>query len=515
MAKKVMTFGGNNPNRPLTTLSALTSLRLYDRHAADRERMHTKDYVIATTDHISLPHPVAPLRGRPSRSASFSPAAAARSLRTYFDWHPILGGFALTVVTAVAVTALFTFFQAVIPAAGGWAIFTPLNGAMIAILLISRRKLWPFLLLGYVLALSPGTLLAGAKHHPGAIEIFGNLAELLIVAFALPPYRNFRQWLQEPRLLRAFAGYALVLGPAVMALTVARLTAGSAGAVADLHAGFWERVRIVGFAESLGVALGTSLMLVLCNRQTYQLFRWRTLPGTVGLLSLLGLATWFAFTQSLDQTAYPVIFLPYAVLVIIAFQLGIRGAVLGTATVSAIITVLTVSGHASSAFASAQSGGPATLPQSYLALALLAALPLGVTLLRRNELEQRITDFQAELDKLKSLDRLTGVANRKRFDLVLAREWQRATRDPKPIALLMIDTDYFDLYNDYYGPQAGDECLRLIAAKMGRPSAAPVRPAVAVRWKPLLGAAAGSVRRCGEADRRRVPRRDCRARVAA
>lgn len=356
------------------------------------------------------------------------------------------------VVSAVGVTA-FRLLEAAVPNASGWAMVTPLNGAVLATLLMSRRKLWPFLLLGYAIALAEGTVLAGGSHRPGLLEVFGNEAELLIAAFALPPYRNLKQWLQEPRLLRAFAGYALILAPAVMAFTVARNVAGSAGAVADLHAGFWERARIVGFAEALGVAVGTSLMLVLCNRQTYRLFRWRALPVTVGLFGLLGLAMWFAFSQ----TAYPAMFLPYAALVLIAFQLGIRGAVMGVAASSATICGLTAFSRVGTAVVS---------PQSFLALAVVAVFPLGMTLVKRTELEQRVKDYEGELDKLKSLDRLTGVANRKRFDLVLRREWQRATRDPKPMGLLIVDTDFFDLYNEHYGTQAGDECLRLIAAKM-------------------------------------------------
>jgi diguanylate cyclase (GGDEF)-like protein len=356
--------------------------------------------------------------------------------------------------SALGVTALSSLFEAFIPAIGGWPIFTPLNGAVLAILLMSRRKLWPFLLLGYVVALSQGTVLAGGARHPGTLEVLGNVAELVIAALTLPPYRNLKQWLQEPRLLRAFTGYALILGPALMSLTIARRAAGSAGAVADLHAGFWERARVVGFSEALGVALGTSLVLVLCNPQTYRLFRWRVLPKTIGLLSLLSLTTWFAFTQ----TVTPAIFAPYAVLIAIVFFLGIRGAVLGTAIACAIISGLSAHGPLLA--------GQAMFAQSCLSLAVLTVFPLSVSLFNRSELEVRVKDYQAELDKLKSLDRLTGVSNRKRFDLVLAREWKRATRDPKPIALLMIDTDFFDLYNEQYGTQSGDECLRFIAAKL-------------------------------------------------
>ena len=352
-------------------------------------------------------------------------------------------------VSAVAVAALSFLLRATVPWADGWAVFTPLNGAVLAILLMSRRKLWPFLLLGYVGALYLGSVLTGAPHHPGSIEILGDVAELLIAAFALPPYRSFRQWLQEPRLLRAFGGYALVLGPIVMAMAVAR----NAGASFASHTTYWERVRIIAFSESLGIAVGTSLVLVVCNRRTYGLFRWSALPRTTGLFALLGLATWLAFRLP----GNPFTFLPLAVLTLIAFQLRVQGVVLGVSAVCAIVCTL---------FPLTSRGLDGSSLQGYLAIAILSTLPLGVTLSKRSELERRVIDYKAELDKLKSLDRITGVANRRRFDLVLAREWQRATRDPKPIALLMIDTDFFELYNVQYGTHAGDDCLRQIASKM-------------------------------------------------
>jgi len=376
-----------------------------------------------------------------------------RACQSYFDWHPVIGGLAVLAATAVAVTALFAL-QAVVPASGGWAICTPLNGAVLAVLLMSRRKLWPFLLLGYVIALSEGTSLAGTARHPRTLEILGNVTELALAAFTLPPYRNLKQWLQEPRLLRAFAGYAMLLGPAIIALTVAQRVGDTTGAVAGLHATFWERFGTVGFSESLGVALGTSVVLVLANPQTYRLFRWRALAATLGLFGLLALATRLAFTQ----TDYPAILLPYGILIVTAFVLGLRGAVLATALACVILTALA----AHSPFAASQTG----LAQSGIALAVLTVFPLSVTLFNRSELEQRLKDSQVELDKLKSLDRITGVANRKRFDLVLTREWQRATRDPKPIALLLIDTDFFESYNEHYGNHAGDACLRLIASNL-------------------------------------------------
>ncbi len=71
---------------------------------------------------------------------------------------------------------------------------------------------------------------------------------------------------------------------------------------------------------------------------------------------------------------------------------------------------------------------------------------------------------QQILKKFSMEDGLTGLANRRRFDEVLENEWQRAAREQQPLALIMMDIDYFKNFNDLYGHQAGDDCLKKVAA---------------------------------------------------
>lgn len=75
--------------------------------------------------------------------------------------------------------------------------------------------------------------------------------------------------------------------------------------------------------------------------------------------------------------------------------------------------------------------------------------------------------LKAQSDQLRQMvfiDGLTGVANRRCFDERLGAEWRRAARNAVPLALLMLDVDHFKRYNDRYGHQVGDECLRRVAA---------------------------------------------------
>lgn len=81
-------------------------------------------------------------------------------------------------------------------------------------------------------------------------------------------------------------------------------------------------------------------------------------------------------------------------------------------------------------------------------------------------LTRRLDDANRELQRLSSIDGLTGIANRRQYDTVLVREWRRAQRRGASIALIVCDVDHFKRYNDYFGHQAGDECLRRVASAL-------------------------------------------------
>lgn len=78
-------------------------------------------------------------------------------------------------------------------------------------------------------------------------------------------------------------------------------------------------------------------------------------------------------------------------------------------------------------------------------------------------LTRKLDAANQELVRISSSDGLTGVANRRFFDETMALEWRRARRHSNSIAMLMCDIDFFKLFNDTYGHQAGDDCLRKVA----------------------------------------------------
>jgi diguanylate cyclase (GGDEF)-like protein/PAS domain S-box-containing protein len=85
--------------------------------------------------------------------------------------------------------------------------------------------------------------------------------------------------------------------------------------------------------------------------------------------------------------------------------------------------------------------------------------------LRKIEEAEQQRAFET-VEQMASSDALTGIANRRHFDMILEREWLRAAREQVSLSLLLIDVDRFKNYNDIYGHLTGDECLRKVTAAM-------------------------------------------------
>lgn len=102
-----------------------------------------------------------------------------------------------------------------------------------------------------------------------------------------------------------------------------------------------------------------------------------------------------------------------------------------------------------------------------LLLLLIGLAAFGWVVLRqlreRIAIERALHQAHQTLKSLALTDSLTGLGNRRRLDAVFEAELKRAHRQGYPVALVMLDLDYFKLYNDRYGHPAGDQCLRRFA----------------------------------------------------
>jgi diguanylate cyclase (GGDEF)-like protein len=94
-------------------------------------------------------------------------------------------------------------------------------------------------------------------------------------------------------------------------------------------------------------------------------------------------------------------------------------------------------------------------------LALIAFILVGTAFLAREIGRRAHAEFR--LEELATTDGLTGLRNRRKFDLEMDAEWRRAIRHSRPVALLLIDADHFKIFNDSFGHQSGDQALIAIA----------------------------------------------------
>lgn len=84
-------------------------------------------------------------------------------------------------------------------------------------------------------------------------------------------------------------------------------------------------------------------------------------------------------------------------------------------------------------------------------------------------IKQQLEKSNQVLKEWAIIDGLTGVFNRRYFDEMIKKEWQRALRTSTPISLILADVDCFKGYNDTYGHQMGDTCLQKIARTLSKP----------------------------------------------
>ncbi|MDJ0519901.1 MAG: diguanylate cyclase [Trichodesmium sp. MO_231.B1] len=107
------------------------------------------------------------------------------------------------------------------------------------------------------------------------------------------------------------------------------------------------------------------------------------------------------------------------------------------------------------------------LDQNSMQLVNGVATQLG-GLIQRKKAEIALKKANQDLQVIASLDSLTSLANRRKFDEYFHQKWEQLRQDKQPLSLIICDVDYFKYYNDYYGHPEGDQCLKKVAQAISK-----------------------------------------------
>lgn len=211
-----------------------------------------------------------------------------------------------------------------------------------------------------------------------------------------------------------------------------------------------------------GIALGILLACaVVINSSSYQKYYHRFIQWLAPLFGLCAVATAFV------DRPFVVSFTPTLVLVVAGMYL-MAGMLFVPALLGGLFLMI-----AYGIVAWTQQVSHAEI--FYNMTVLFSANAIGATACFTLERLHRINFLEARLlGEMANRDGLTGIHNRRAFDEHLQRIWQLAIREEAPATLLLIDIDCFKLYNDHYGHQAGDDCLRKVASTLANVARRPL-----------------------------------------
>ncbi len=331
------------------------------------------------------------------------------------------------------------------------------NGILFGLVITQPRKRW---LAYFAVGLIADTLADVVYGDPLRVAIGVSLANSVEVVTSCLVLTWWFGWPLNLSKRRPLIGFLLVSVVGAAALTSAL---GASWTLLFYDAGpWWKMWRTWYLGDMLGMALLGPLVFMLQRPGFFAVLRRAQLAHTLVVLLVPAVVTVLVFTHEKD----PLIFFLYPALLLVVFRLGFSGTILTIFVVAFGSIALTVKGH-----------GPLMLipgehmmlhrivvVQIFLAVAIFTMFPVAALLEERAALQGSLEESEARYRKLAHADDLTGLDNRRAFNLRLEEEWIHAADAGEPIALLLLDADLFKRYNDIYGHLGGDECLRCIAA---------------------------------------------------
>jgi len=271
---------------------------------------------------------------------------------------------------------------------------------------------------------------------PFAAQLKAGFANLKFRGFL---ERDFRDVLIEQSRVRGRLAALILIGVAVVLTLIEWAVAGAIVVDAAML------IRAVFVMPALALIVYTTFAP-----------RFRELYPRIAIVSVsvLGIAVAFkAQTAALDGDFY----MFAGVMVVIVYACLFPGLVFrASASIGALLLA--------SYFVFGLAMSTPLLPLMYMTAMLLAAVLVSLLasynlehVLRTSFLETRL------LNELAERDGLTGLYNRRMFDDFIQRIWRQSQREEQSIEIILVDIDHFKIYNDLYGHQAGDDCLKKVA----------------------------------------------------
>lgn len=262
---------------------------------------------------------------------------------------------------------------------------------------------------------------------------------------------------------RHLVGFLLI---AVVGATALTGVLGAAWTMLFVDAGpFRQLWRTWYLGDMLGMAILAPLLVILQRPSFFAVLRRDQLVHTMAVLSVPTLASILVFLDNKD----PLIFFVFPPLLLVAFRLGFPGTVLNIVLIAFVAIGMTVKGHGPLMLIT----GPHMLlhriviAQIFVAAAIFTMFPIAALLEERHGLELSLAASEKNFRQLAHADELTGLRNRRAFNLHLEEAWQAGQADRTPVSLVLLDADLFKQFNDVYGHLEGDRCLRSLAVILG------------------------------------------------
>lgn len=346
------------------------------------------------------------------------------------------------------------------------------NGILFGLLITQPRKQWLAYFIAGLVADTAADMVYGDPFRVAFGVSLANSIEVITSTLVLT------LWFGSP--LRLYKRQPLV-GFLLVAVLGATAVASALGASWTLHVypgePWWKMFRTWYLGDMLGMAIFAPLLVVVQRPAFFTFLRREQLGHTLLVISVPVLAAVLVFTHSKD----PLIFFLFPVLLLVAFRLGFPGTVVALSLVMLLVIGFTIKGH-----------GPLMLirgeqmllhriviAQIFLATGIFTMFPVSALLEEKEALRISLELSEARFRELAHGDELTGLFNRRAFNLRLEQAWKEALMSGVPLALLLLDADHFKQYNDMHGHLRGDDCLRIlgevIRTAVGRHGGTPAR----------------------------------------